>query len=366
MPPVPITPIRVGHIDDVQELRKTKPRTIPQRFVRDMPERPTLTTTPLPPPHSHMPIIDFSKLSRGNKEEVLTEIFNLATACEDWGFFQVINHEVDLNLLHSIENLSREFFMLPLEEKQKYPMVPGTVQGYGQAFVFSEDQKLDWCNMFALGIEPQYVRNPNLWPKRPERFSETVEEYSGEIRKLCYNLLTYIALGLGLKGDVFEKMFGLSVQAIRMNYYPPCSRPDLVLGLSPHSDGSALTVLQQAKGGPVGLQILKDNTWVPIHPIPNALVINIGDTIEVLTNGKYRSVEHRAVAHEEKDRLSIVTFFAPSYDVELGPMQEFVDENHPCKFRRYNHGEYSKHYVTNKLQGKKTLDFAKIQTKNTN
>nr|AFK35067.1 unknown [Lotus japonicus] len=151
-----------------------------------------------------------------------------------------------------------------------------------------------------------------------------------------------------------------------MNYYPPCSRPDLVLGLSPHSDGSALTVLQQAKGSPVGLQILKNSTWVPVQPIPNALVINIGDTLEVLTNGKYRSVEHRAVAHEEQDRLSIATFYAPSYEVALGPMQEFFDENHPCKYRRYNHGEYSKHYVTNKLQGKKTLDFAKIQVENTN
>jgi isopenicillin N synthase-like dioxygenase len=105
--------------------------------------------------------------------------------------------------------------------------------------------------------------------------------YSRKIRKLCQNLLKYIALGLSLEEDVFEKMFGEAVQAIRMNYYPTCSRPDLVLGLSPHSDGSALTVLQQAKGSPVGLQILKDNKWVPIEPIPNALVINIGDTIEV-------------------------------------------------------------------------------------
>lgn len=86
---------------------------------------------------------------------------------------------------------------------------------------------------------------------------------------------------LGLKPDIFEKMFGLAVQAMRMNYYPPCSRPDIVLGLSPHSDGSALTVLQQAKGSSVGLQILKDNKWVPVQPIPNALVINIGDTLEV-------------------------------------------------------------------------------------
>ncbi|KAF5752211.1 protein SRG1-like [Tripterygium wilfordii] len=172
--------------------------------------------------------------------------------------------------------------------------------------------------------------------------------------------MKHIAISLGLKGNVFEEMFGEEVQAVRMNYYPPCSRPDLVMGLSPHSDGSGLTVLQQAKGGSVGLQILKDNNWVSVQPIPNSLVINIGDTMEVLTNGKYKSVEHRAVTHKEKDRLTIVTFYAPSYEIELGPISELVNERNPCKYRRYNHGEYSKHYVTNRLQGKKTLDFAKI------
>lgn len=65
-----------------------------------------------------------------------------------------------------------------------------------------------------------------------------------------------------------------------MNYYPPCSRPDLVLGLTPHSDGSALTVLQQDTAS-VGLQILKDGAWLPVHPIANALVVNVGDTLEV-------------------------------------------------------------------------------------
>lgn len=99
-------------------------------------------------------------------------------------------------------------------------------------------------------------------------------------------MLKYIAISLCLDENVFEEMFGMAVQAARMNYYPACPRPDLVLGLSPHSDGSALTVLQQGKKGGdavVGLQILKNNTWIPIHPIPNALVINIGDTIEVTT-----------------------------------------------------------------------------------
>ena len=63
-----------------------------------------------------------------------------------------------------------EFFRLPLEEKQKYQMAPGTVQGYGQAFVFSEHQKLDWCNMFALGVIPDSIRNTLLWPKKPTNF----------------------------------------------------------------------------------------------------------------------------------------------------------------------------------------------------
>ncbi|XP_073139049.1 protein LATERAL BRANCHING OXIDOREDUCTASE 1-like [Henckelia pumila] len=360
MAPMPISDVKVGHIDDVQELKNTKsPQIIPERFIRDSTERPKLDKT-IHPSCNNIPVIDFSKLCNGNKDDFCSEIFKIKISCEEWGFFQVINHEIDLELLEKIEKVAMEFFMMPLEEKKKYPMSPGTVQGYGQAFVFSENQKLDWCNMFALGLEPHYLRNPKLWPTKPSDFSETVEVYSREIRKLCKNLLKYIAVSLECNEDVFEEMFGVAVQAVRMNYYPACPRPDLVLGLSPHSDGSALTVLQQGKGSSVGLQILKHNTWIPVHPVPNALVINIGDTIEVLTNGRYKSVEHRAVTHREKDRLSIVTFYAPSYEIELGPMQELVDDSNPCKYRRYNHGEYSKHYVTNKLQGKRTLEFAKI------
>lgn len=82
--------------------------------------------------------------------------------------------------------------------------------------------------------------------------------------------------------------------------------------------------------------------------------------LQVLTNGKYKSVEHRAVTHKERERLSIVSFYAPSYEIELGPLPELVNEKNPSKYRRYNHGEYSKHYINNKLQGKRTLDFARI------
>ncbi|CAN1806950.1 Protein SRG1 [Linum perenne] len=292
MAPAPISQINTGHIDDVQELRKSKPSLVPKRFVRDATERPTLAT-PLPITNN-VPIIDLSKLMNpANEGPWQAEISKLDRACEEWGFFQfccvisiqVVNHGIDVKLVEGIEEVAKGFFMLPLEEKKRYPMV-----------------KLDWCNMFALGVEPPFIRNPKLWPTNPPNFR-------------------------------FNEMFGVGVQAVRMNYYPPCSRPDLVLGLSPHSDGSALTVLQQGKG--------RNGT-------------------QVMTNGKYKSVEHRAVTHKEKDRLSIVTFYAPSYEVEVGPLAELVDENKPCNYRRYNHGEYNRHYVTSKLQGKKTLDFAKV------
>ncbi|XP_021721654.1 protein SRG1-like [Chenopodium quinoa] len=356
MAPAPITQMNVGHIDDVQELRKTQSTTVPDRFMRDVDEIDSVISDS--PISKDVPIIDLSKIAKGSYDEII----HLASACEEWGFFQVINHGVDTKILEKMEKLSMDFFKQPIEEKQKYKMAPGTVQGYGQAFVFSEQQKLDWCNMFALGIHPHFIRNPSLWPTKPLNFSESIEAYTREIRILCEKLLRCIAVSLGLRAERFEEMFGEAVQAIRMNYYPPCPRPDLVLGLSPHSDGSALTILQQKQGSSIGLQLLKDNKWVSIHPIPGALVVNIGDTLEVLTNGKYKSVEHRAVTNMVKDRLSIVTFYAPSYEVELGPMPEFVDESNPVQYRNYLHGEYSKHYVTNKLQGKRTLEFAKLGT----
>lgn len=87
-------------------------------------------------------------------------------------------------------------------------------------------------------------------------------------------------MSLNLSSEVFNVMFGDAVQAVRMNHYPPCPRSDLVLGLSSHSDGTALTVLQQDMSY-VGLHVLKDQTWVPVQPIQDALAVNIGDILEV-------------------------------------------------------------------------------------
>lgn len=343
--------IKIGQVDDIQELHRRGLKTVPDRYIRYGEERPDGNNVGV---LAHIPVIDVSELPRGDG------LNKLRLACEEWGFFQAVNHGIEVELLDEMEKLTREFFMLPLEEKEKYPMAPGGIQGYGHAFVFSEDQKLDWCNMLALAVEPSTLRQPKLWPTTPAKFKETLERYCVEIRGLCQRLLAHIAETLGLAPGRLLDMFGEAVvHAVRMNFYPPCPQPDLVMGLSAHSDGSAITVLQQDMSC-AGLQVLKDGAWVPIQPIRGALVINVGDTIEVLTNGRYKSVEHRAVTSSKQERLSMVTFYAPSYEVELGPLPEFVTDETPCRYGRYNHGEYSRHYITNRLEGKKTLEFAKI------
>jgi len=80
---------------------------------------------------------------------------------------------------------------------------------------------------------------------------------------------------LRMESKEIRELFGDGVQSMRMNYYPPCPQPDLVMGLNPHSDGGAITVLLQANEIE-GLQVKKDGLWIPIKPLPNAFIINIG------------------------------------------------------------------------------------------
>eukprot|EP01018_Ginkgo_biloba_P008648 Gb_28766 [translate_table: standard] len=256
-------------VENVQELSGKQLHDVPQRYIRSVEDRPSpnLISTPH---HLQIPVIDMKKLL---EEE---EIGKLHMACQHWGFFQVINHGVPHSLMDNMKASTRQFFDLPLEEKRRYRPEPGDVEGYGQAFVVSEEQKLDWGDMMYLLVKPTPTRNIRLWPVKPENFRETLEGYSVEIQRVAVNLLSAMAQNLGLQPHFFIEMFGDAVQSARFNYYPPCPRPELVLGLSPHSDGGGITLLLQ-DDAVEGLNIRKDDSWIPVKPLPNAFVVNIGD-----------------------------------------------------------------------------------------
>ncbi|GLJ27426.1 hypothetical protein SUGI_0538520 [Cryptomeria japonica] len=279
----------------------------------------------------------------------------------DVNALQVVNHGIPHSLLDTLKRIGKDFFQLPLEKKQRYSLRPGDLQGYGQTFVVSENQKLDWGNVLGLVMYPPELRDLNFWPSEPADFRENVNAYNTETKKLAEQLLALVAESLQLPRDFFVKKFDNAFQRMRMNYYPPCVSPDLVLGLSAHADMVALTLLLQ-DDEVLGLQIHKDDQWRSVKPIPYALVINIGNLLEAMTNGRYKSVVHRAITNKKKARLSIGVFYAPGFTQEISPATELIDDNHPCLFRKFIHEDYMQDYYTRGAKAKDSFyEFAGIK-----
>uniref|UniRef100_A0A5B6ZV38 Fe2OG dioxygenase domain-containing protein n=1 Tax=Davidia involucrata TaxID=16924 RepID=A0A5B6ZV38_DAVIN len=338
----------------VQELAKESSVTVQSRYLRPDQDPPITWRRTASP---DIPIIDMESLVNGHHMDI--ELKKLDSACKEWGFFQLINHGVSTSLMEKVKMEIQEFFNLPMEEKKKLWQEPGDVEGFGQAFVVSDEQKLDWGDLFFLTTLPSHLRKPRLFPNLPLPFRDTLEIYATELKKLDMKILDFIAKALKMKAEDMRELFEEGMQAMRMNYYPPCPQPELVIGLTPHSDSVGLTILLQVNEME-GLQIKKDGMWVPVKPLPNAFVVNIGDILEIVTNGAYRSIEHRAVVNSAKERLSIATFYSPKLDGEMGPAPSLITPQTPALFKRVAVADYFKGLFARKLHGKSYLDVMRI------
>ncbi|XP_026383066.1 protein SRG1-like [Papaver somniferum] len=205
------------------------------------------------------------------------------------------DHEVSSSTVEKIKLETHNFFELPVEEKKKLWQKPGDFGGFGQVFVVSDKQKLDWSDMFGITMLPTIMRKPHLFTGIPLSLREALEEYALGLKKLTINILEQ------MDSNEMRELFSECCQAMRMNYYPPCPKAEQVLGFSPHSDADALMILLQLNETE-GLQIRKDGKWLPVKPIHNAFVVNIRESV---SNGVYRSIEHRAVVNSTKERLSV-------------------------------------------------------------
>ncbi|XVE53012.1 hypothetical protein DITRI_Ditri02bG0170500 [Diplodiscus trichospermus] len=246
-----------------------------------------------------------------------------------------------------------------MEEKKKYWQYPGEAEGFGQAFVVSEDQKLDWGDRFVMTTLPLPLRKPHLFPKLPLPLRDTLDCYSSEMKNLAMKLLTKMAEALIMKVEEMTGLFEGGVQRMRMNYYPPCPQPEQSIGLRPHSDAAGLIILLQLNEVE-GLQIKKDGKWIPVKPLPNAFIVNVGNIIEIVTNGTYRSIEHRATVNSERERLSIATFYSPRYDGEVGPAPSLISPTKPPLFKTMKVEDYFKGFFGRELKGKSYLDTMRI------
>ncbi|KAM7526369.1 hypothetical protein LguiA_016271 [Lonicera macranthoides] len=340
---------RVDGSDSVLDIVKKDPSLIPQKYLRSEEERAKDIVDISLKYSSQIPVLDLSLLSNGDK----LELEKLDKACEEWGFFQVINHGITEEVLQSIHNGAAEFFKLPVEEKRKYPYDPTTLQGYGIHYTVSSDQVLDWSDSIMFRVCPSHLRKPELWPATPPSFKEAVEIYSAEVKKVAKKLFGSLSFVMGMEKEegLLELQKELQI-SMRVNYYPTCSSPDKVLGLSPHSDPSSITILMQ-NNDTIGLQIRHDGGWVPVKPVPNSLIINVGDALEILSNGKYKSIEHRAVTSETSTRISFGTFVSPDNEVEIEPIKEILNmQQKPATYKKIKYGDYLTTIMGKKMHGK--------------
>ncbi|XP_019162020.1 PREDICTED: protein SRG1-like [Ipomoea nil] len=334
-------------VPSVKQLAEENLAVLPSRYIRDDIEPPALAE---PFSGADVPVIDMQKLLFEDSGE--SELCKLHFACKDWGFFHLTNHGMDSSLVENAKREVLDFFNLPLEvKKNKYGQVEGEVEGYGQAFVVSEEQKLDWADMFYIQTLPLQMRSSRLFSNMSKSFRDTMEAYSLEVNKLAMKILSLLAKNLGIQAEEMSLLFEDGKQSIRMNYYPPCPHAEHVMGLSPHSDAVGLTILLQANETQ-GLEIKKDGKWIPIVPIPNSFIVNVGDCVEIFTNGIYPSIEHRGVVNREKERISIATFHSPKLDGELGPANSLITPQTPAKFKRVSVVDYYRLFYARKLDGK--------------
>ncbi|KAI5670737.1 hypothetical protein M9H77_11101 [Catharanthus roseus] len=314
---------------------------------------------------NHQPPISLDDQNNPNISPI--PLLNMATltsqelfsTCKEWGIFQLVNHGVNSSLIEKLKYEIEKFYKLPIEEKMKYKLRPGEVEGYGQTILRSADQKIDWADRFFMIINPLHLRKSHLLPELPSSLRETLEAYIQETEKLGMNLLKMMGETLRIDKEEIGEMFEDGLETMRMTFYPPCPKPELVMGLTPHSDATGITILLQVNGVE-GLQVKKDGVWLPVKILPEALVVNVGDVLEILSNGIFKSIEHRAAVNSEKERMSIAMFYSPKLEVEIGPLSCLIDAENPPLYKRIIMEKYVKDFFTRKLNGKSYLDAMKI------
>ncbi|KAM5564169.1 flavonol synthase/flavanone 3-hydroxylase-like [Rosa sericea] len=327
-------------VERVQALALGMLNELPEKFIRPAHEQPLNTKAV---EGIAVPVISLAKPHNVIVEEV-------SEAAAQWGFFLITDHGIPASLIEELQKVGKEFYMLPQEEKEAYANDPasGRFDGYGTRMTKNHDDKVEWIDYFFHHTAPPSKVNYDIWPKNPPSYRQVNEEYKKEMLRVTDKLLEVLSEGLGLDRKVLKSHMGDGEVELEMkiNMYPPCPQPQLALGVEPHTDMSALTLL--VSNDVPGLQLWKDDNWVAVNYLPNAVFVNIGDQMEVLSNGKYKSVLHRSLVNKKRLRMSWAVFIVPPHEAVIGPLRELVDEQNPPKYSTKTYGEY-RHRKFNKI-----------------
>ncbi|XP_078159003.1 gibberellin 2-beta-dioxygenase 3-like [Carex rostrata] len=287
---------------------------------------------------SSIPIID---LSSSSSPETIVQ------ACKEFGFFKVINHGVSIDLVEKLEAEAVKFFAMPQSEKDKSG--PSNPFGYGSKKIGRKGD-VGWLEYLLIATNAEPFSESSiafLRDSSSSSFSSALYDYISSMRKLNCQVLELMADGLQLEQrDTMSKLVQGSEcdEIFRLNHYPLCPLPHEgfnggLTGFGEHTDLHLISLLRSNSTS--GLQIaLSDGRWVLVPSDPEAFFINIGDSLQVLTNGRFRSVKHRVVANNLESRVSMIYFGGPPLAQRIAPLPELMEEGEQSLYKSFTWGEY--------------------------
>ena len=303
----------------------------------------------------NFPVINMEKLETEERGAAMGVI---GDACENWGFFELLNHGISHKLMDEVERVSKAHYAACREDKFKEFAARTLEAGEKGADV----KDVDWESTFFVRHLP--ASNLADLPDLDHHYRQVMKEFASEIEKLAEKVLDLLCENLGLEPGYLKRAFagsrGLTF-GTKVSSYPPCPRPDLVDGLRAHTDAGGVILLFQ-DDQVSGLQLLKDGAWVDVPPMRHAIVVNIGDQLEVITNGRYKSVMHRVLTRPDGNRMSIASFYNPGADAIIFPAPALVGaadaaernegEEGTAVYPRFVFEDYMNLYVRHKFEAK--------------
>ncbi|KAM3072585.1 hypothetical protein ACMFMG_009378 [Clarireedia jacksonii] len=292
------------------------------------------------------------------KDQLINEFRDISTRV---GFFYIRDHGVPEDLINRVFEVSKEFFHQPRDQKAEVHFNKSKAfrgwEPMAETWV-DDKQKPDRKEIFCWGHEESWgseqkavnadgklrtVNNAmaaeNVWPSSPPDFQHLILEYYGEVLQLARRLIRIFAVALNLNEDYFDAMAAQPGTLGNIVYYPPQPPTASDIGISPHTDLVALTILCQSAQD--GLQVLNpDNEWILAPSIPGTFVVNIGDMLERWSNGLFVSTAHRVINITGKERFSIPVFFGPNFDTIVEPLPTCISEGRPANYKPVQAGQF--------------------------
>ncbi|PKA66430.1 1-aminocyclopropane-1-carboxylate oxidase like 12 [Apostasia shenzhenica] len=308
-----------------------------------------------------IPVIDLrSAHGEAAEREAVVEL--VRRAAETFGFFQVVNHGVPQILLDELLEAVRRFNEEDDEVKRRYYTRDQRRKKvlFNTNFDLYNSPAANWRDTLFCVMAPEPAAQPD---DLPAACRDAILEYTKRVQELGNVLLEILSEALGLRRQHLVEIGCGEGLCLAIHYYPPCPEPDLTLGTSKHTDPGFLTVLLRNDAGGQ-LQILFENQWLDVPPVAGSLLINIADLLQLISNDKFKSVEHRVRASRAGPRISVAGFFSTDFQPSAkiyGPIEELLaSENALPKYRNVTVQEYSAHFSIKGLDGKSALDLFRL------